>query len=92
MRDKKMNYFSLSLTLAGLALAQATGATTDHHQANWTVGNCIMAAMDIDITVPTGKLDLNKTTTVSVNPANKNVTAGGSCDPAQNGTRQVAGR
>ena len=49
-----------------------------------------MAAMDIDITVPTDKLDLNKTITISVNPANKNVTAGGSCDPAQNGTKQVA--
>ena len=46
--------------------------------------------MDIDITVPTDKLDLNKTITISVNPANKNVTAGGSCGPAQNGTKQVA--
>ena len=49
-----------------------------------------MAAMDIDITVPTDKLDLNKTITISVNPANKNVTAGGSCGPTQNGTKQVA--
>ena len=39
--------------------------------------------MDIDITVPTDKANLNKTITVSVNPANKNVTAGGSCGPAE---------
>merc|ERR1711953_364085 len=67
--------------------AQATGAPSEQ-QGNWTVGTCIMAAMDIDITVPTDKLDLNKTITISVNPANKNVTAGGSCGPAQNGTKQ----
>ena len=48
--------------------------------------------MDIDITVPTDKADLNKTITVSVNPANKNVTAGGSCGTAKNGTKQVAWR
>merc|ERR1711936_515563 len=87
IRDKKMNYFLLSLTVAGLALAQATGAPSEQ-QGNWTVGTCIMAAMDIDITVPTDKLNLNKTITISVNPANKNVTAGGSCGPTQNGTKQ----
>ena len=48
-----------------------------------------MAAMDIDITVPTDKINLNKTITISVNPANKNVTAGGSCGPAKNATKQV---
>ena len=45
--------------------------------------------MDIDITVPTDKANLNKTLTVSVSPANKNVTVGGTCGKTTNATEQV---
>ena len=45
--------------------------------------------MDIHITVPTDKVDLNKTIEVSVDPSNKNVTVGGSCGTGKNVTKQV---
>ena len=45
--------------------------------------------MDLAITVPTDQLNPNKTITVSVNPANKNVTVGGSCGAKTNATTQV---
>ena len=45
--------------------------------------------MDMDITVPTDKVNINKTITVSVSPATKNVVVGGSCGKSSNATEQV---
>ena len=40
---------------------------------------CIVASMDISITVPTDKVNINKTIDISVDPSNKNVTVSGDC-------------
>ena len=56
-------------------------------KGNWTVpGGCIVASMELGITVPTNPEDLNKTLELTVDPS-KNITVKGSCP--KNATKEV---
>ena len=49
-------------------------------QGNWTVpGGCLVASMELSLTVPDNMEDLKKTLTVAVDPSSKNVTVKGNC-------------
>ena len=42
-------------------------------------GGCLVASMELSLTVPDNMEDLKKTLTVTVDPSSKNVTVKGNC-------------
>merc|ERR1711976_541592 len=79
--------FKMAIITCIVLFMITTSAAAEESKGNWTVpDHCIVASMQLSLSLPTDVANPNKTIEISIDPSRKNITVGGNC--GKNSTKQ----